>query len=239
MKKKKKPKRKLILVVLTLLAVLVLLILVPPSIVNCLTFNSLMTSKESPAIPWIGFWGAYLGGLLGSIAALIALFETRHQSNLQQIENDENRRLSVMPALDISARPIEKNIIAKSFFILKPNDPISFSELTKAEYSTYPRNHEAILCFTNIGLGPAFNIQLSFADIAPIKIDGLKVGQTNAYGIKPFLSAGQDEYESFSFSVIFSDILGNRYKQSQIMKISRGELFFSAADAPSKEEQDT
>lgn len=218
-----------------LLIILLIVILLSPYVVYLCTSINPQVIDGSATTPWIGFWGSYLGGLLGSIAALIALFETRHQSRAQQYENNENRRLSVLPALNISCRPIGVKETVKSFFVFKPDDPYkSFFEQTKAEHSSDTSKQEVILCFTNIGLGPAFNINVSYNNNS-VKIDGLKAGQTNEYAIKFMLSSTEDK--SFQFSVSFSDILGNTYNQEQIMKISKGELFFSAVSAPNKVEQ--
>ena len=67
----------------------------------------------------------------------------------------------------------------------------------------------------------------------PVKIGGLKAGQTNEYALKCFFTPGKDA--SFIFDVSFSDILGNTYKQSHTMIVSKNELFFSAASTPSKQ----
>lgn len=217
-----------------MLLIIIALLLIPPSTVNLFTKNNLKATEQPVAPPWIGFWGSYLGGMLGSIAALLALFETRHQSRLQQFENNENRRLSVMPAIDMSCRLKKNNETVSSFFILERNGSGSvFCEQTKEEYYKYKPDKELILCFTNIGLGPAFEVQISYdknPSTAPIKVDSIKAGNTDIYGFNFSLSVNKDE--SFPFSVLFTDILGNTYKQSHVMKMSSGELFFSAASTP-------
>ena len=221
-------------IILMIVVILLLLILIPPIIVNYGISNCITVSGDTTDLPWIGFWGSYLGGLLGSIAALIALFETRRQSRLQQLENDENRRLSVMPALELSCRPLGSSEIVKGFFIFNPDEPDkSFVEQTKEGYYTFSSKQEAILSFTNIGLGPAFNLNISYNENMPVKIGGLKAGQTNEYALKCFFTPGKDA--SFIFYVSFSDILGNTYKQSHTMIVSKNELFFSAASTPSKQ----
>ena len=230
---------KIIYFILIIIAVAI----IPPVLINCLMSLPIKTYEQLKAPDWLSFWGSYLGGLLGSVAALIALRETRRQSDLQQVENDKNRRLSVMPALSLSCRKQAQNEKVDSFFILDHSqEQLShFFEKSQKKYNEFLLSHSndfhitAILCITNYGLGPAFSVKLSYYNEynnETVTLNGLKVGQTNPYAIAVVL---KDLHESsYTFNISFTDILGNNYTQSQKMILSNRELFFSATEYPSK-----
>lgn len=224
--------------------IIIAVAVIPPSLINCLMGLPIKTYEQLKAPDWLSFWGSYLGGLLGSVAALIALRETRRQSDLQQEENDKNRRLSVMPALSLSCRKQARDEKVDSFLILDHSqEQLShFFENSQKKYNEFLLSHSndlhitAILCVTNYGLGPAFSVELSYSNEQnndkPVPLNGLKVGQTNPYAIAVFLKDLPES--SYTFNISFKDILGNNYIQSQNMILSNRELFFTATEYPSK-----
>ena len=45
---------------------------------------------------WLGFWGSYLGGILGGIATLMAVVVTIHNNNDEQDRKEENEKKTVI-----------------------------------------------------------------------------------------------------------------------------------------------
>lgn len=214
-----------------------------PLIVNYLLHDIPLADDLEPA-NWLGFWGSYLGGLLGSIAALLAINESRKQAKQQHEENREDRRLAVVPAINVSYESIEPaspKPRVEDYCILEPEKEAGhcFKNVTKVDYDSFNDDYggvkkaTGILNFTNTGMGPAFQIKILYGteDTDGIPVVGLKVGQTSKYAFKYVPPKGKAA-DSYDFRIRFSDLLGNAYEQKQTLNYSCDQVSFDSANHP-------
>lgn len=210
---------------------------------------------------WLSFWGSYLGGLLGSFAALLAIFESRRQMKQQQEENNKNRRLSLQPLLDIRDRfytefksksdvkstessNSTKNVDIQKYLLF------DVDELSEVDQPTFSRVYHRFLdhnqCkgdlvpkkmvpryldISNFGLAPALHVTLS--------IDNDKKYQPIDLG--SFKQGYSKHYailfllhggSSFDLTVTFSDVLGNVYTQKQVVTYDICDLTLLPTEIP-------
>ena len=82
----------------------VVVMLAIPGIVNFLMNLAIPTLPDLNAPSWLGFWGSYLGGAIGCLPALAALYDNRREARRQHEESERSRRLAVMPVFDCRIR---------------------------------------------------------------------------------------------------------------------------------------
>lgn len=186
---------------------------------------------------WLGFWGNYLGGLLGSSAALIVLYITQSQS-------DEQQRLSVMPALSMNHKPLSLDEVKERLkettmqIILEPESERLFYE---TDPETFERSCPSLgphrLCcgtfleITNCGAGPALNVKLSYNN-KEIMISGVKDGSAYPVMFLFIHNSTATEPNEPKIDILFTDLLGNEYKQSQKVVVLESEIDYRPATAP-------
>ena len=202
-------KQKVLILLVIITAPIILAVLVSLPI-----FKSIAVNND-----WIGFWGAYLGGLFTLLGVIITIKYYRYSF-------EEERRMSVIPYISITNSEKEclehKNIIGLDYV---------FSNLSHND-SLY--NIETNKLAINIGLGPAIDC---FID--DIIINGNRGIDTNKksevmikerfifhlglYGVplpvKNEVNNEMDSKEELMFNLRYSDILGNKYKQKIVMEV--------------------
>ena len=202
------------------LLIIIVLVVIIPFLVNIMLYLPIPTLKSIQASDWLGFWGGYLGSLIGTIAALLALYDSREQAEQQQFESKEDRRYSVMPALSLSFEKWNGEV-TKSILVLLNGIEVC-KEMGASEYSKHCEKHNLdmrqreriVLRITNYGLGPAFQTEITWNGKIVLKIDGIKEGSIYSYGFDASLS-GVSDSTNYKLKICFSDILGNIYMQFQ------------------------
>ena len=101
-------------------------ILLLAAIVNALMGLSIPTDASLNAPTWLGFWGSYLGGAIGCLPALAALYDNRREARRQHEESEKSRRLAAMPVFDCRIRHVSRSYAKDSadqwFFIGSSGD---------------------------------------------------------------------------------------------------------------------
>lgn len=181
-------------------------------------------AAASPAAgDWLGFWGSYLGGVIGCIPAIAALLHSQAESKRLHEEATEAQRNSVLPVFSVF---LDRNISAKDpndykmFLLVSTDKGISARPISRiADYTSYLEEcadeNKWIRCnlmLRNIGLGPALDPLLSF-----------DLDEYPNCGTVAFSSLGAEQEILFLMcapvgtssrcKIVFSDIFGNTYSQ--------------------------
>lgn len=191
--------------------------------VNVLMYLAVPTLPDLNAPSWLGFWGSYLGGAIGCLPALEALYDNRREARRQHEESERSRRLAVMPVFDCRIRYVSCKFAwehSSNFFLID-----SDGVLRKAddygddtfELDQSPRCNYVDLC--NCGLGPALQVKLFYKGHC-VELFNLKNGDTAHYIFLPSNKYFFDsEAEStVQFTVESQDLYGNRYAQDLSFK---------------------
>ena len=213
-----------------LIAFFVIAVALIPLLSNLLLNELIPPDNNLKPADWLGFWGSYLGGLFGSMAALIALYVTRKQSKQLQEENKEAHRLSVMPALNFSTRAvsyISSKANFESCFIFSPEKEhvlreIPVDEFENARNDAYAKNitNSVILIVSNYGMGPAMHTEICYGE-SKISLGGIKDGQFVQYEFLLSYPRSNDHLSTqYDLEIRYLDILGNCYSQTQTVKVS-------------------
>lgn len=183
------------------------------------SFNSYLDSGN-----WLGFWGSYLGGAIGCLPALAALYDNREEARRQHEENEKSRRLAVMPVFDCRIRYISTEKAKKrylKFFLIDYNGILQIGDFDDwLELNCYEHCHYMDLC--NCGLGPALQAKLCFQDHR-VDLFNLKNGYTSHYIFlfsSKYLLPSENE-RTIHMTVECQDIYGNHYEQDLLFKVSK------------------
>lgn len=208
-------------------------ILVIAVVINVAMGFSIPTNAGLTAPTWLGFWGSYLGGAIGCIPALLALYDNRREARLQHEESEKSRRLAAMPVISCENLSVSRfqtepfSTLSAMVFLnqtvglhnsFKSPDPRKYKEILAQIGDPYSRN--IFLDFHNIGAAPAINISLSCLNIPqqrPLLIDsiGSKEKKTFLFCIQIPPDASEDHLAEYNIKITFSDIFGNYYTQIQ------------------------
>ena len=178
------------------------------------------TGAELNNATWLGFWGSYLGGLLSSVAALIALYLTYRQQDQHHKEQSEYDRLSHLPVFSCPLTvPSETNTCVNWIIINEDGSMQSEISPTPSKLpGCYPQNdsHYKLIFLTikNIGSGPALDVKFS-ADFSegpqlhPFSaLNNFGIGQSEEYKV---MFPNKSDVE---FNILFSDVFCNEYRQT-------------------------
>lgn len=221
-----------------LLVMVAIIVVAAPFITQHFIIGSDYPSKGSND-GWLSFFGSYLGGVIGGVISgavtLCVLLKTL-KSNDDTLEvtlaesrrqYEENKALQIMPRLIISI--YEEGIEDVTY-------PIIYAEpkATHQKNENLVDTDPVIICFENIGLGPAndFNvviidgfggeIQMSNMEFK-IRGDANLIGKDGKvlffmeYKIEEDYLEGEPEY--VQLEARFKDILDNVYKQTFVIGI--------------------
>lgn len=195
-----------------------------PGIVDGFMYLAIPTRPDLTAPTWLTFWGSYLGGAIGCMPALAALYDNREEARRQHEENEKSRRLSVMPVFDCRIRYISTEKAKKhylKFFLIDYNGILQIGDFDDwLELNCYEHCHYMDLC--NCGLGPALQAKLCFQDHR-VDLFNLKNGYTSHYIFlfsSKYLLPSENE-RTIHMTVECQDIYGNHYEQDLLFKVSR------------------
>jgi len=205
-----------------------------PFLINLLLYIPIPSAGQIGAVDWLGFWGSFLGSLIGALTALIALFATYRQQEKHHKDDLENRRYSVMPTISIDILPkYFPNQNSASSVEYQTVDDYSDYEyyfyLTKGTFHPFTieniqklqtlKSDETCLFFSfklsNVGVGPVpyIKFEISHHD-SNIKsensIQGLSVGQTKKYLLICYSSSTSTK-EKYLFEITYMDVYLNKY----------------------------
>ncbi len=194
---------------------------------------SFNTSLKSDT--WLTFWGSYLGGAIGCLPALAALYDNREEARRQHEENKESHRLAVIPVIscEICNIPysLEEMTSSPTFFgaifldisegfhdAFRPSNASGYKEKLK-QYKNFHSN-DVLFTFKNIGTGPALNVAVSCLGTPQNKSTLLKsIGSNETTSFRLYIqipSEADDNYRvQYDIEITFSDIFGNYYVQVQ------------------------
>ena len=210
-------------------------ILLLATIVNALMGLPIPTDASLNAPTWLGFWGSYLGGAIGCIPALAALYDNRLEARRQHEESEKSRRLAAMPVIAcedsstfFSLSHPDSFVAMASLVLLdqKAGFHDSFTTHTPAKYAKRLRQLDSsyswviYLDFHNIGTGPALNISLSCLNVP--QHDSIQLMSIGCSKRKALLVCIQTPPEAdehyqvqYDIGITFNDIFGNQYVQIQ------------------------
>lgn len=212
-----------------------------PALVNIsfLKFN-LKTGVGLNNVSWLGFWGSYLGGLLSSVAALIALYLTYQQQERYHKKVKESDRLRVLPVAIASMCVREKaQKSAYSCVKVDQNGNIKLRTMNSKEFvhqfetSDSPGTYLSYIEIKNIGLGPALDVRIS--------TDGQYTNSAYSENIGS-LGIGESKLcifripqnKKFVFTVHCKDVFSNVYSTKCKVSHAPGDslISFSPSTAP-------
>lgn len=204
----------------------VLAILLVAGAINLFMYFAIPTSPDLNAPTWLTFWGSYLGGAIGCLPALAALYDNRREARKQHAENEKSRRLAVMPVFDCRIRYVSTKYAknnSSNFFLVDSDGVLREADENGDDWLKFDFCQECnYIDLCNCGLGPALQAKLRFKDHC-VDLFNLKNGYTAHYIFFP-----SDKYFLFSnakhtvcFTVECQDIYGNLYTQELSFKVSR------------------
>ena len=200
----------------------VVAILLVACAVNGLMYLAVPTLPDLNAPTWLGFWGSYLGGAIGCLPALAALYDNRREARRQHEESEKSRRLATMPVFDCRIRHVSRSYAKGSadqwFFIGSSGDLHEDSWEEWLIFDDCPDCNYIEL--SNCGLGPALQAKLLFNDY-PVDLFHIKNGERAYYILDPsytyFESLGNKS--TVRFTIKSQDIYGNLYSQELLFKV--------------------
>lgn len=200
----------------------VVAILLVAGAVNGLMYLSVPTLPVLDAKTWLGFWGSYLGGAIGCVPALLALYDNRREARKQHEESEKSRRLAVMPVFDCRIRHVSRSYakdFADQWFFIGPSGDLH--EDSWEEWLIFDDCPDCnYIELSNCGPGPALQTKLLFNDY-PVDLFHIKNGESAYYILDPsyeyFESQGNES--TVRFTIKSQDIYGNLYSQELIFKV--------------------
>ena len=196
---------------------------------------SIPTSASLNGPTWLGFWGSYLGGAIGCLPALAALYDNRREARRQHEESEKSRRLSALPVIGCEDS-------FSRFYVVHPDaflDLSSMVRLNQAEglhkaFSSYDPTEYAekisqldpsysgfiYLTFHNIGHGPALNVTVACLNVSqestiPLNSIGSNEKKSMMLAVQIPPEADEHYQAQYHIGISFSDIFGNHYVQTQ------------------------
>lgn len=218
-------------------------ILVIAVVINVAMGFSIPTNAGLTAPTWLGFWGSYLGGAIGCIPALLALYDNRREARLQHEESEKSRRLAAMPVIacedhstSFSLGRVESLLTLTGMVLLDSvaglhdmftasNPKEYFENLHKIDVSY---SGQFFFEFRNIGSGPALNISFSCSNTqqkSPLLLKSIGSNEiTSLLVCVQIPPEADDSYlVQYNVEITFSDIFGNHYMQIQPLTCSKSE----------------
>ena len=213
----------------------VVVILLVAGAVNVLMYLAVPTLPVLDAKTWLGFWGSYLGGAIGCLPALAALYDNRREARRQHEESEKSRRLSAMPVIScennassFSLEQVDSLLNLSGMILLdmtsgfhnffSPADPTDYAEHLKQIDDSY--SGIIFIDFQNIGLGPALNVSISCSNSPqrkPLLMKSIGANETRSLLLCVQIpdEADNNYLVRYDIEIKFSDIFGNQYVQVQ------------------------
>lgn len=213
----------------------VAVILVIAGAINFAMGFSIPTNASLNGPTWLGFWGSYLGGAIGCIPALAALYDNRLEARRQHEESEKSRRLAALPviACEDSSSAFQAAQLDEFFklsaLVLLDSDkglhdsfsadhPSKYAEKLKQLDSSY--SWIIYFDFHNIGAGPALNVSLACLNIpqhGTIPLASIGPNESKALLVCVQIPPEADDHYQvqYNIGITFNDIFGNHYAQVQ------------------------
>lgn len=230
----------------------VLAILLVAGVINLFMHLAIPTAPGLNAPTWLTFWGSYLGGAIGCLPALAALYDNRKEARKQHEESENSRRLAAMPVItfednssSFSLDQIDSLSTLSGMTLLgmdtgfhstfKAHDPNKYCEKLKQLDASY--SGIFFFDFQNIGVGPALNISLSCSNISPHRSIPLKsIGANETRSLLFCIQIPPEGDPShpiqYDIKITFSDIFGNDYFQVQPLICGNHQHTFGSISLP-------
>lgn len=213
----------------------VVAILLVACAVNGLMYLAVPTSSGLTAPSWLDFWGGYLGGAIGCIPALLALYDNRREARRQHEESEKSRRLSALPVIGCEDS-------FSRFYVVHPDAFLDLSGMVRLNqteglhkaFSSYDPTEYAekisqldpsysgfiYLTFHNIGHGPALNVTVACLNVSQestISLNSIGSNEKKSIMLAVQIPPESDEHyqAQYHIGISFSDIFGNHYVQTQ------------------------
>ncbi len=206
-----------------------------PGIVDGFMYLAIPTRPDLTAPTWLTFWGSYLGGAIGCMPALAALYDNREETRRQHEESEKNRRLAAMPVIvcedrssTFRAARLDEFFNLSALVLLdsdkgfhdnfSADEPAKYTEKVKQLDSSYSRF--IYLDFHNIGTGPALNVSfacLNTSQRSTISLMSIGTNERRALLVCVQIPPEADEHYQvqYNIGITFHDIFGNHYAQVQ------------------------
>ena len=203
--------------------------------VNGLMYLAIPTLPDLSAPSWLDFWGGYLGGAIGCLPALAALYDNRREARRQHEESETSRRLATMPVIScennsssFSLNQVDSLLTLSGMILLdmasgfhnffSPADPkkyVEYLDLIDDSYSGF-----VFIDFQNIGLGPALNVSITCSNSQqkrPLLMKSIGSNETRSLLLCIQIPHDADDnyLVQYDIEIEFSDIFGNQYVQVQ------------------------
>lgn len=203
--------------------------------VNVLMYLAVPTLPDLNAPSWLGFWGSYLGGAIGCLPALAALYDNRREARRQHEESEKSRRLAALPVIAcedsfvrLYAAQLDAFFDLSGMVLLNQDKGLheAFSSHNPLEYAEKANQLDAsydgfiYLNFHNIGHGPALNVSvacLNASEHGTIPLNSIGSTESKALMLAIQIPPDADEHYQvqYNIGIFFNDIFGNRYVQVQ------------------------
>lgn len=220
-------KKKIIIV--GCITIVVFVIIVPIFLDYCILGNSVNSNIGNDI--WMAFFGSYFGGLFGAVATIMVLCDAQYSrkkaDEKNKIEQEEQRKLSIMPCLQSREKMInlkeELNEGNNVYFISYQKEIIMQRRLMPREIDLSFFK----LCIIeaelrNVGLGSAISLNAFMNGHQFLFNDSLEVGQM----LKLYYIFDMDElyHQEIKVSFEFSDMMGLvQYRQEETFLFYRNE----------------
>lgn len=210
-------------------------ILLLATIVNALMGLPIPTDASLTAPSWLDFWGGYLGGAIGCLPALAALYDNRREARRQHEESEKSRRLAALPVIACEDSFTRFYVVQPDAFLdlssmaqlnqneglheaFSSHDPVEYAEKISQLDSSY--SGFIYLTFHNIGHGPALNVSVACLNVSqhgaiPLKSIGSSESKSLMLAVQIPSEADEHYQVQYHIGISFSDIFGNRYVQVQ------------------------
>ena len=217
------------------LVLYVLAILLVAGTVNLLMHLAIPTLPDLEAPTWLGFWGSYLGGAIGCLPALAALYDNREEARRQHEESENNRRLAAMPVIacednsaifslsDIDSLATFSGVIlldetAGFHDAFRTYDPLEYKKRLEKIDDSY--SGIFYFDFHNIGAGPSLNVSFSCLNTHQCKsVPLMSIGSNERKALLVCVQIPPEVDEhyqvQYNIGITFHDIFGNHYAQVQ------------------------
>lgn len=174
---------------------------------------------------WIAFIGSVIGGLLGGVFTIGALWWTlryyRKKDKQEDIENEEKKRLSIIPFLT-----------GKDYALLGIENPIDvyFHSLENGSMNLFS-------CYIEVkNVGLSTSVDITFPKLYPFRnanVDNdnisLPVGESIIIHLQADIRTPEGIGNVTWLTIRFLDLLGNTYEQALSLDINYQTRYFKAA----------
>lgn len=175
----------------TLIIGSVIAVVILPLIIDWLIIGNSFPSNISNT-DWVGFFGGYIGALIGSIISLLGILWT---INFTREQNRADRELQIRPYLDIRYVPATNKLAGKASWL----GYVMINEYNNNE-AELQETERGLLYLKNVGNGPATNINVEvFVENIKVKYNA-RFNNQNTQVTSNSVQQGEEGAVSFMIS---------------------------------------